>query len=452
MESQEAELSFKEVVGAAMTDDKFHDITLQGNDGVQVPANRTILGLRSPVFQKMLFGNFQEATKKIVSVDYPGTVVKAIVEYIYTNQAEKLVKLVEAKIKDKEIPAACQEEFQTLLTLAAAAAYYILPKLCHEVNGHLSTYLVAYPLLAFPVLDAYSQKGVAISDNLKTSALSKIEKLLLGKYFDVKILANFSNGAVGTILVDGKTFLSEKHRFLLIDHWHRAGSTDQDRGCIAKQLVKDHLDLQLIDPEYLSTTVTLSGLVTSEQLIEAYKSQAIGAKKKFKISFTKTLTYSNPIWSHSNSATFASKKPANWQSDTLKCHILLPGSKYTWTVTINGNPFVWLGVVVSTESPKFNGKDFIKRKGARYGLYGHSDHYGEAFKFKKGDHVNMALDLAPEEEVNGTLSVSVNNQPAVVIYTDMLAKLTRGTNEGFVPAVACFVAKVTIESIGVIEA
>lgn len=64
------------------------------------------------------------------------------------------------------------------------------------------------------------------------------------------------------MIVDGKTWLPEIHRFLLVDLWCRAGSTDQDQSCIARKLVKDHLDLQLIDPDDLSASVTASDIVT----------------------------------------------------------------------------------------------------------------------------------------------------------------------------------------------
>jgi BTB/POZ domain len=456
LELEAAELSIAKAFALALTDDTFLDITLQCSDGIPVHANRTILGLRSPVFRKMLFGNFQEATAKTVKVDFPSPVIYSVVKYIHTSKVEgaevPLLRLLTNNNNhdDNEIPRDWQEKFLALLTLTAAAAYYSLPKLCREVNRYLSTYLATYPLLAFAVLDACSQEGPAISHDLKHSALSKTIKLLSDKRFDAKILANFSNGAIESILVYGKTLLSEQHRFLLIDQWCHPGSTDQDRGCIAKQLVKDHVDLQFIDPEYLSTTVTLSGLVTSEQLTEAYKSQAIQAKKKFKISFTK-FTCPSPLWSDSNSATFANRISI-LKSDTLKCPILLAGSKYTWTVTINDEPDVWLGVVVSTKSPKFTGKEFDdeefdEENSGCYGYYGDEYDFGHEARFKGGDCVKMTLDLALEEEDNGTLSVSVNNQPTVVICTDMLAKLPRHTNEGFVPAAACSMSKVTIESI-----
>jgi hypothetical protein len=183
------ELSLIDAFMVALTDNAFHDITLLACDGMQVPANRTILGLRSPVFRKMLFGNFPEATQSIVNVDYPGTVVKAIVQYIHTDKVELLFELDESKCKGDETPEVHHEEFQMLVTLIAAAAYYGLPKFCQGAQLHLSSHLMASPLLAFLLLEAFSsQGGSSISVDLKLRALSKIQKLILGKDLMPKFL------------------------------------------------------------------------------------------------------------------------------------------------------------------------------------------------------------------------------------------------------------------------
>jgi BTB/POZ domain len=460
MAPEAEELSIIEALTVALTDDTFHDITLLASDGTQVPTNRTILGLRSPVFRKMLFGNFQEATKDIVNVNYPGTVVKAIVQYIHTDKADFLVELDETKSKGDETPEVHHEEFQKLLSLCTAAGYYGLPKFCLAVQQYLSNHLMVFPLLAFPMLEACSQLGPAISDDLKKIALSKIQKLLLKKDFDAKILERISPNAVELVLVDGKAFLSEKICFLLVDLWYQHSSAGEDRVPAAKKLVKEHVDLHFIDPEDLSSSVTASGLVTLEQLAEAYKSQAIRAKKSFKASFSRTpftFTCPNPKWKQTNSATFTSSTEGLWTSDTLKCPILLAGSRYTWTVK-SYSSYVWLGVVLSTTSDTVQGLGLSGRnKQGCYGLLGCQGReyswgttcvisLGAAAKVKQGDRVTMTLDLSSEEEHNGTLSVSVNNQPTIRILANMSDKLPTGDDQGFVPAASC-TSRITIESI-----
>jgi BTB/POZ domain len=460
MEPQESELSIEDAFARALKDDAFHDVTLQGSDGVQVPANRTILALRSPVFRKMLFGNFQEATKDIVDVDFPGPVVKAVVEYIHTDDAKLLVKLDETKSKGKKIQDDCQVEFQMLLALTAAAAYYGLPKLCHVVQKCLSIYLNAFPFLAFALLEACSQEGPAIAAELKKKALLEIQKLLADKDLDAKILKSLSLYAIKFILIEGKPFLCDQNRFLLVDLWHQAGSTDQDRCSGAKMLVNENVDLEFIDPEDLSTSVTSSGLVTLEQLVDAYKSQALHAKKKFKVSFTKTpisFICPNPTWKASNSTTFVNGT-GSWKSDTLECPILRVGRRYTWSVTINGGAQVWLGVVDPTISHTPHlAKSFAGNCVGSYGFLSNylcefsngsqGDSLDTAATVTSGDHVTMIIDLSSADEHMGSLSVSVNSGPAIIITSGMISKLPTGDNQGFVPAASSNGTLVTIDCI-----
>jgi hypothetical protein len=177
--------------------------------------------------------------------------------------------------------------------------------------------------------------------------------------------------------------MSEKNCLLLVDLWCQVGSTDEDRGPAAKQLVQDHVDLHLIEPEDLSSSVTSSGLVTLEQLVEAYKSQAIQAKKKFKASFARIpITCGNPTWKGANSATVGSTDHHAYKTDTLACPILLVGGRYTWTVIINnGDPNVWLGVALSTLSCNAIASRFA---GSITGCFGFDDWEGFEYSGRMG--------------------------------------------------------------------
>jgi BTB/POZ domain len=450
LESAAPELSIEEAFALALTDGTFHDITLQASDGVPVPANRTILALRSPVFRKMIFGNFQEATGGIiVNVDYPEPVVTALVEYIHTNKVNPVVELDAVNSNSDEIPKAYQEEFQTLLTLTAAAAYYGLPKLCHEVQQCLSSYVMACPLLASAVLEACTQEGPAISNDLKQSAVSNIYRLLLNTDFDAKMLERVSPAAVELFFVECKA-LSCDHLFLCIDTWRHFQA---DRHPIAKQFIQDHVNLKLIDPEILSTSVASSGLVTMEQLVEAfqYQDKDIQAKHHFKLSFT--FMCRNPTWRGTNSATF-DNTTNSWESDTLQCPILVAGGRYTWSVNIIRGIYVWLGVVLYSASHNSTCSCYAGDVIGGYGFYGSDgDEWssgsrtvslGGAARCTQGDNVTITLDLSSEVAHNGTLSVSVNGQPTIIIFADML---TKSINEGFVPFVSCFNSEAMIVSI-----
>jgi hypothetical protein len=52
------EISRDQAIRSLLSKEKFADITLKGNDGRLVKAQRAMLSVRSPVFEAMLYGNF----------------------------------------------------------------------------------------------------------------------------------------------------------------------------------------------------------------------------------------------------------------------------------------------------------------------------------------------------------------------------------------------------------
>jgi hypothetical protein len=66
---------------------------------------------------------------------------------------------------------------------------------------------------------------------------------------------------------------------------------------------------------------------------------------------------------------------------------------------------------------------------------------------KNGDRVTMTLDLSSRVEYSGTLSMSMNSQPSILLYDDMLYKLASFNYQGFVPAARYLASSITIVSI-----
>jgi BTB/POZ domain len=77
-------LSAEELLASFLMDDTLMDVTLKGNDGITVSANRFIPAAKSKVFHRMFFGNFREASSKGVGIGFPGHVLQSVVEYIHT--------------------------------------------------------------------------------------------------------------------------------------------------------------------------------------------------------------------------------------------------------------------------------------------------------------------------------------------------------------------------------
>lgn len=104
-----------------LTSSRYADITLKGTDGIAVHANRCLLASRSKVFDKMLYGQFSEASTAVVELPYTGEVLKSLVSYIYTDKSE-LLKEGEDTVEEDTLAS-------TIVALIDAATYYELPVL-----------------------------------------------------------------------------------------------------------------------------------------------------------------------------------------------------------------------------------------------------------------------------------------------------------------------------------
>jgi hypothetical protein len=86
---EEIEISHAQAMQSFLTNDKYADIELQGSDGVLVRANRAMLAARSPMLDRMLYGDFAERTRQTVTVSYTtGEILAAIVQYVYRDECD----------------------------------------------------------------------------------------------------------------------------------------------------------------------------------------------------------------------------------------------------------------------------------------------------------------------------------------------------------------------------
>ena len=80
----------------ALLDDELCDVTLRGSDGETVPAIRSILAARSPVFRRMLYGPFREGKRgdggHVVDLGFDSNVVRLVVEFCCTADVESTAR------------------------------------------------------------------------------------------------------------------------------------------------------------------------------------------------------------------------------------------------------------------------------------------------------------------------------------------------------------------------
>ncbi|CAB9523118.1 expressed unknown protein [Seminavis robusta] len=433
-----------------------------------VPANRIALSVRSEYF-KTLFkkdGQFKESTDAVVSIGFSSDVLEAVVEYIHTDAGILLAKYSEdaTGISSKDATGAsleisndCMEEFQALVSLTEAAMYVGLTGLCQKAQKCLTFFMKMEPLIAIAILAASKQAGPVVSEELVSRAWSMF--CGVSGEFHNAVLGRISATVLGAILQDAKAKLDNMKLFELIHTWSTCEPVNADRQNSATALVQNYVDLECIDPDDLASLVETSSLVTTGQLLDAYKKQAKKAKHHHKIAVHKPL-YHNVEWKFAQSKALTTSARNVRKSDIFNGAAFALGGKYRWTVTTNSNSGFWLddfwlGVTKSTHS--FKPDKFCGRQAHCWGVYGHNGYeysnkksvcrpLGEAAKFGDGSCVTMTLDLSSGAPGNGTLSISVNDQDSVVAVSDLRTHLV-GDLASLVPAVSCSNGSATIEDV-----
>jgi hypothetical protein len=411
--SQESEITRDEAIQNLLMDEELSDLLLVGTDGVAVRSNRCMLASRSKVFRRMLYGDFSEASSTSISLDYKGEVVQAVVEYIYTDKCEIFNE--------------CNVELaRTVVCLAEAANFFDLPKLSQKAKDLARSMIREQPSLACVILGEYSGVGGVISE-IEEYARQAIRSNPSALLDQSTAIWSMSPALLETIIQDKHISANEYTLFRILEAWtnatddHMSNSKSGEpldaaesqriaRREAAKQMTR-HLRLERIDPHHLCTTVTSSGLVTQDQLLEAYKSQALNSRKHG-ISFEVQRT-EHPVWKKSNDDIATG-------CDRLKCLPMTSGI-HKWTLKVeNQSSSTWLGVVpTGTGWPSS-----LLDVGWFYANKGCVIHSGKERKqllptFEEGSEVTLILDL--RSDLGGTLRASVDGSDSFILFSGMLS-------------------------------
>jgi hypothetical protein len=137
-----------------MTDDSLSDVSLRCTDGQVVTANRCILAGRSIIFRQLLGSGTGGGSLR---VDYNGEVMKAVVEFVYTDSTNILrTALQKANNQDPFLA-------KTLVYVADAALHFGLPGLFEKVQDAGRHLLQEHGHLACPLLEACRMVGYSSS-------------------------------------------------------------------------------------------------------------------------------------------------------------------------------------------------------------------------------------------------------------------------------------------------
>ncbi|CAB9498728.1 expressed unknown protein [Seminavis robusta] len=329
-------------------DEKYHDVKLSCSDGAVVGANRCALSLRSEVFSKMLFGHFKKSqtilakvsSSERVTVHYSGHVVDALVEFIHTDSSDLLAPKSGYMHKHGEKTSEeLQEKMSALVSLTAAAHFYNLPKLHKKACNSIVHLLDKMPSLALIVVEAGAADNSALLTAAKRKALTIIRTREGISKEDSTLVANISETALEFFLQDDSETPRKQHLlFEILQHWV---GEDEERKTIAKELVHNHICLEKLDPDFLTSSVLPSGFCKTQQLMQAFQIQARAAKEKHGM-FARPFTPSRAVWTSSGSITSTCEE---FKTDLLKFPPI-KDKTVRWTVEIlNDAENVWLGIV-----------------------------------------------------------------------------------------------------------
>mmetsp|Transcript_28925 Transcript_28925/g.42667 ORF Transcript_28925/g.42667 Transcript_28925/m.42667 type:complete len:317 (-) Transcript_28925:34-984(-) len=176
-----------------------------------------------------------------------------------------LFLLPDANLEEKT----SQEVANAIDCLVVASEQFSVPELCKEA--------VVLAMDAIEKKSCHSLACLALvelhpevledseAETLARDTIRKNPEILLDNEESLTLLSELG---IETVINDVET--DEFTRFQILEAWSK---TDELRPSIAAQLI-NHISLESIDTAHLVTTVERSGLVTKDQLYEAYKAQA----------------------------------------------------------------------------------------------------------------------------------------------------------------------------------
>ncbi|KAI2501221.1 BTB/POZ domain containing protein [Fragilaria crotonensis] len=266
---------------AHLADEDLSDVILKGTDGRTVVAIRSILAMRSRFFKSLLFGEFSESTMATVPLGYSSLVLRAVVEYCYTDE-----------IKTTFENLTFEETARSMVGLVAAGNYFELGGLLGRAYRLTCLMMDEYPALACSVLDeaiSGENKGTH-TDELSRVALGIIrlrtESALMPRDLYGSGVDSLGEAAMELVMSDEKIQTNELKLFCCLKKWsehvpdgQNADEVSKHRRQVASELAC-HIDFAKVAPSDLSTIVADSGIVPLELMCLAYKTQALEAERK----------------------------------------------------------------------------------------------------------------------------------------------------------------------------
>ena len=257
------DISHDQAMQNLLTNERYADIQLQSSDGAIIHANRAMLAARSPMFDRMLYGNFAERTSTTVVVSYTnGDILKAIVQYIYRDDCDVFHyqqrqaqlqsdagEVAVIPVQQSEIAGSSGSSvntgnldwINTIVAIFDAAHYFSLPSLCRKTKELARSIMEDDPSSAGLFLAACEtaerEAGAATTDleQLSLELIGRNPKGCLLRENNPNILQAFrqmTSNQLQKVLTYPHLDADEHTRFLLLHAWANAfdGDCESERG------------------------------------------------------------------------------------------------------------------------------------------------------------------------------------------------------------------------------
>lgn len=391
------------------TTDVYSDVVLKGTDGVKVPAIRCLLAAQSPVFHRMLYGDFAEANKTEIEFPYSGALLSALVTYIFTGNMEEIA------FTSNDDTIVSHDDIERvaagIVGLTNAAAFFDLPDLVTKATAMIRTLLQSKRQAAVIFLSVCESRESEkpILDFIRANPTSTLE--------NNQSIASLSAEKLELIMKDPPVGVDDFFMFKVFQYWMDDGEEEttnphaNERKSQGTKLLK-HITLERIEPRDLSSVVAASGLFPMERMYEAFKAQALIAVEKYGASYAPTTSI---LW----------EAAARGHSVfMLECTPLRSGI-CSWKVRMERKPnrasCVGFGVASTAHALDTSECLGFQKGGWVYYSYcniGYALSGGRHKNFEKFD-VGAVLLFTLDLTEGGTLSVSIDGGNSFVLFTDM---------------------------------
>jgi len=248
---------------------------------------RALLSARSPVFRRVLFGEFLEAASASISIpEWSADTLHAIIEFCYTDDT--------ALFAEFQLPG----HVASLITLAKAGDFFELPMLLTRSCRKIEEAIACSPFLACAVVQHIAPgAGIESLEKLRKHAWSVIQS----SPRDALLKADGKTGLPGVVQLDSQgmedlvkddgTAADEALLFSALRRWSDEGEQEAvpartgSRKRKAQELAC-HLKFAKMPPSFLRDSVAPSGLVDLHVLSDAFFEQALLAETSHGVNYS----------------------------------------------------------------------------------------------------------------------------------------------------------------------